>query len=194
MTAITRRKALATVPALVAVVAMPSEAAGGDEALLTRTAAFHEIYNVSTEAREQWHAEHDRVDALPDCPPNKPIPMGGYEAYSQFLTNHGVDALADRANDLTERSAKAALAVFATPAQTVHGAIEKLKIAYLAIGDGGGTRTGDIDLVAWHRGFDGLNWGHRRTGRFSGATRTWMLLGCAGCRRTRPCRSRVMTI
>ena len=149
MTAITRRKALATVPALAAVVALPGEAAADDELLLTRIAAFREIYDVSTEASEQWHAEHERVDALPDCPPNKPIPMGGFEAYSQFLTNHGVGALADCANDLSERCGKAALAVFATPAQTMRGAIEKLKIAYLATGDGGGTGTGDIDLEAY---------------------------------------------
>ena len=149
MTAITRRKALAAVPALAAVAVLPGEAAADDELLLTHIAAFHEIYDVSTEASERWHAEHERVDALPDCPPNKPIPMGGYEAYSQFLTDHDVDALAGRANDLTERSGKAALAVFAIPAQTMHGAIEKLKIAYLAIGDGDGTRTGDRDLEAY---------------------------------------------
>ena len=134
---------------MAATVAMPSEAIGGDELLLTRIAAFHEIYDVSTEAIEQWQAEHARVIALPDCPLNGPRPMGRLDPFPKFLSDHGVDVLAHRANDLGKRCGKAALAVFAIPAQTMHGAIEKLKIAYLAIGDGDGTRTGDRDLEAY---------------------------------------------
>ena len=45
-----------------------------------------------------------------------------------------------------------------------------------------------------HRGFDGLISSHCRMGRFSGATRSSMLLGTPGWRRIRPLRSRVTII
>ena len=92
---ISRRAVLAGVPAMAATVPMPSEAIGGDELPLTRIAAFHEIY--STEAIEQWQAEHARVIALPDCPLNGPRPMGRLDPFPKFLSDHGVDVLAHRA-------------------------------------------------------------------------------------------------
>ena len=49
-------------------------------------------------------------------------------------------------------------------------------------------------LVLRHRGFDGLVASHCRMGRFSGATRSSMLLGTPGWRRMRPLRSRVTII
>ncbi len=39
--------------------------------------------------------------------------------------------------------------VFAIQARTYEGAVEKVKIAYLATGDGEGTGTGDGDLEAY---------------------------------------------
>ncbi len=44
---------------------------------------------------------------------------------------------------------RAANRVFAIPARTYWGAIAKVKIAYIAIGDGDGTHTGDADLDAY---------------------------------------------
>ena len=147
----TRRSVLAGAPAFAAVVAMPVQVAAGDELLLTRIAAFHEIYDPSNNAHERWISEKERVEALPNCPPycTPAEDRGAYNKYSKFFADRGVHALCERSNDLNMQCGKAALAVFATPAQTMLGAIEKLKIAYLAIGDGDGTCTGDRDLEAF---------------------------------------------
>jgi NitT/TauT family transport system permease protein len=53
---------------------------------------------------------------------------------------------------------------------------------------------GRWDLVARHRGFDRLIFGHFRMGKSSGATSSSMLRGTPGWRRIIPARSRVRTI
>ena len=69
------------------------------------------------------------------------------------MDKHGESALYDRRNDLSDQCGRLANAIFDTPARTVGATLEKLRIAYIATGDGPDTCTGDGDLEA-HQDLD----------------------------------------
>ena len=163
---ITRRDALLGATAAAAVTGLTVaplaiQAAGvkaalaGDTVLLARIAQFNEIYEV---ARSSWRecSEHRaKVEAMPDCPSGRG-PCGDLaemrarnKAHWDFLEARGVWDGYDEPNRLNDQAGALAKAIFETPAQTAKGAIEKLKIAYTAVGDGEGTSTGDNDLEAF---------------------------------------------
>ena len=100
-----------------------------DAALLALVEEFNEVQGQVEAAHDEWMAGRNRIDALPDCP------TPGSEQYSAFLDERGDRALYDRTNDLWKRRGALANRISATPAQTVSGAVEKLKIVRLALGD-----------------------------------------------------------
>ena len=123
-----------------------------DAELLARVAEFYpalEKHNITNEA---WHSRYGEAEAMPDCPPHAGPPVfdrAGHDRWHAFMKAKGVWKLADKANAANRALGKAANRVFATPARTYPGAAEKVKIAYLATGDGEGTCTGDGDLSAY---------------------------------------------
>lgn len=93
-----------------------------------------------------WHDARIRADAHPDCPTYfTPVDSPeGFRQFWAFMEEQGVWKLADRANELNKQRGAAAKAIFAVPANTVRGALGKLEIVRLAIGDIG--EGGDMDL------------------------------------------------
>ena len=120
-----------------------------DAELLATVADFHKDYKKARAAHEKWIAEKARVESLPDCPPDV-LPADdpeGYDRRKRFLAEHDIDDLCDLANAFSLAQGHAAGVVFGLPAQTVQGALEKLKIVHMAIGDGSGmAESGDHDL------------------------------------------------
>ncbi len=88
---------------------------------------------------------------MPECPPFA-VPADDkavHDRWHAFMKEQDVWKLYDKANAAGRALGKAAKRVFAIPARTYRGAVEKVKIAYLATGDGEGTGTGDADLEAY---------------------------------------------
>ncbi|MCH7932005.1 MAG: hypothetical protein IH906_07350 [Proteobacteria bacterium] len=105
-----------------------------DAALMGLIADFHKADAEATAAREKYSAEKHRVEALPECPDfSEPAATGkGRPPYFVFLKEQGVDELCDRWNELLKGVGRISNAAFATEAHTLRGAVEKLKIVYLA--------------------------------------------------------------
>ncbi len=117
----------------------------GPDPLLARIAEFHELHVVATSAREKWIKERHRVEELPDTPP---------------LAAQGITELAEKCRVAWDRRGAAANAVFDTPAHSLYGAVEKLKILRMALGDFPGDDSADGDLEAYQttRPDKGLSW------------------------------------
>ncbi len=156
---LTRREAFATGAAAAAVGAtatlgLPSvaEAATQDAELFACVAEFYrafEKHNIASEAQRTCRAE---AEAMPDCPPLIVQTADGRvvnERWHAFMEAQGESRLYDKMDAAGRKLGKAANRVFAIPARTYQGAIEKVKIAYIATGDGDGTYTGDADLDAY---------------------------------------------
>ncbi len=123
----------------------------GDAKLLARVAKFYRAFEKHKIASEASSARRDEAEAMPDCPPDT-IPAfdkAGHDRWKAFMKAKGVWKLADKANAAGRAMGKAANRVFSIPSRTYWGAVEKVKIAYIAIGDGDGTYTGDADLDAY---------------------------------------------
>ena len=160
----TRREAIAiagaaTVAAATATVTRTATAktSPDDSELLSRITEFHRLYAISRAAGETWISEQHRVEALPDCPPNA-TPAWDREAYERrqaLMRQHGVIALSDHSTVCWRRVGKIVGEIFATPARTLKGANEKLKIAIL--GSGGEADGGDDDLEAYQP-YPGPRW------------------------------------
>ncbi len=153
---ISRRTALATGAAAIttAAVTVPlalkatatKAALGGDAVLLARVAQFHDVYGEWQDVWAKQKAHRAAVEAMPDCPPISPWYKG--EPHFAFLEAHDAHRYYDQASRLADQTGALAKAIFETPAQTAEGALEKLKIAYMAVGDGEEPATGDSDLNA----------------------------------------------
>ena len=130
-----------------AILAGMAAAPDADAELLARVETFRRCHDEAVKTSEQWTSEKERVEALSDCPPyvTPAEDQKGFNRREAFMKRHGVRRLADRANQVHEQQGVAANAVFDLPAQTLQGAVEKLKIAYLAVGDGDGSGA-DEDL------------------------------------------------
>lgn len=113
-----------------------------DADLLHHVAEFYRLDEETEDASTAWHEARARADALPGCPPTA-LPRDDREGYARwraFMEKHGVLKRADRAHELNKQRGAAANAIFAMPASTIQGAMEKIKIVRLAIGD-----IGDLD-------------------------------------------------
>ena len=152
MTAITRRGVLAGATAAVAVatVSAPTPALADDAILLARIQRFHDVYGELQDVWARQKAHRAQIGAMPDCPGPQTWPSGEYALpRAAFLETHDAFRYWDECNRLNEQTGALAKAIFETPAQTARGVLEKLKIAYLAVGDGEETDTGDNDLEAF---------------------------------------------
>ena len=129
--------------AAVGSVATVADAAPQDDAALFELAAsFHRTYQTGAEAKEGFCRARRDVEALPGCPS-----LADYEAWQALMIKHGEHALYHEWCGLIEQCGKLARAIFETPATTLGGTIEKLRIAHLAVGDGFSVSTGDHDLA-----------------------------------------------
>ncbi len=151
MKTLTRREAVKTGAATAAVGATvilglsTVEAAGNQDAeLLARVAEFYPTLKKHNIAAEASHTRRAAAEAMPDCPP-----YATDDGWDAFMEAQGVWGLYDKRDAASRAMGKAANRVFAVPARTYPGAVEKVKIAYLATGDGDGTYTGDADLDAY---------------------------------------------
>ncbi len=142
---LTRREAVKTGAAIAAVGAtatlgLPSVAEAGnqDAEFLARVAEFYrafEKHNIASEASKARRAE---AEAMPDCPPfaTPASDKAASDRWDAFMKAKGVWKLSDKSNAAGRAMGKAAKRVFAIPAHTYRGVAEKVKIAYLATGDG----------------------------------------------------------
>ncbi len=122
-----------------------------DADLLARVAEFYSALEKHNIASEAWHTRHAEAEAMPDCPPHAApaFDKAGSDRWNAFMKAKGVFKLSNKSNAAGRAMGKAANRVFATPAHTYRGAVEKVKIAYLATGDEEGSGTGDADLAAY---------------------------------------------
>ncbi len=148
---LTRREAVKTGAAIAAVGAtatlgLPSVAEAGnqDAELLARVAEFYRALEKHNIAAEASSTRRDEAEAMPDCPP-----FSAPDRRTAFMEAQGASKLWNKMDAAGRRMGKAANRVFAMPARTYRGAVEKVKIAYIATGDGDGTYTGDADLDAY---------------------------------------------
>jgi len=156
---LTRREAFATGAAAAAVGATATlglhsvaEAATQDAELLARVAEFYPALEKHNAASKAFRTRRDEADAMPDCPPLIVQTADGRvvnERWHAFMEAQGESRLWDKMDAAGRAMGKAANRVFAIPARTYRGAIEKVKIAYIATGDGDGTYTSDADLDAY---------------------------------------------
>ena len=132
----------------VAVPALPVMAGGNPDAvLLARVATFWRAYEQSTTAHEEASARREVIEAMPDYPHfGDGFDM---EKWQVFMDRHGWNELWDRAQEAGKQEGQAANAVFATPARSLRGAVEKVKIVRIVTGIGAETGDGDADLGAY---------------------------------------------
>jgi hypothetical protein len=124
--------------------------AAPDADLHVRLAHFHDAYRKAEAAGAARVALSEQLEALPFCP--KPVdphsePFERWKQYNdrwiRYMEQGGVDDLWDESERLHESMGEAINAVFDTPADTLPGAIKKLKIAYMVTGDSEGAGNGD---------------------------------------------------
>ena len=119
----------------------------GDAELLARVGDFNHALKDRCRKHKFWIEHRDQVEARPDCPPDvRPLAdPAGYIRHQDFLDEHRVDTFYAQFDVAELRCEKAVAAVFALPANTVRGALEKLKIAYETVIEDGAHFT-DIDF------------------------------------------------
>ncbi len=155
---LTRREAVKTGAAIAAVGATATlglhsvaEAATEDAELFARVAEFYRAFEKHNLAARAHHTRSNEIAAMPDHPPladpNSDRP--GFDRWMAFKDAQGSGRLWSKMDSAGRAMGKAANRVIAIPARTYRGAIEKVKIAYIATGDGDGTYTGDADLDAY---------------------------------------------
>ena len=133
----------------------PVVVAADDSELLARVADFWKAHKDDKRKGEISHACYKKMKTMQDFP-GYPTPDMGTPERERYDAEHsrcadasGYHPAFDLWNEAGKDMGAAANAVFAIPAQTVRGAVEKLKIAYLATGDGEGTATGDDGLETY---------------------------------------------
>ena len=120
-----------------------------DAELMRLIAEFEATYAAGNRMRETYHRERDRITALPDCPPDV-LPITDRESYEcreDFLDRHGTFVLSNEMSKLSKFAGVIAYQIFATPAHTLVGTVEKLKILRLAYGER--PHEGDDDLACY---------------------------------------------
>ena len=105
--------------------------AADDADLMRLVGTFHQSYQTTQEVRAAWSQARQRADAMPDCPS-----LGGpIDVWRAFMDKHGAGSLYDEWCRCSDRSGALARDIFAIPAGTLAGAVEKFKIARLADDD-----------------------------------------------------------
>ncbi len=145
MTGLTRRAALASVGAAMAVAGVPGATSGEDAALLAQVAQFHDLYDAWRAVWAKQCEHRARIDAMPDCPGFDPPTFS--RDYLAFLEVHDANRYDDDSGRLGEQTGAIANAIFEIPAETVRGAFEKLKIAHIVVGNN--HQDGDENLDAY---------------------------------------------
>ncbi len=127
--------------------------AAPDADLHTRLAHFHDAYRKAEAAGAACVALRKQLEALPFCPERvdpHSEPFERWKRYDErwgrYMEQGGYGRLIEQSGVLMDNAGEAANAVFDTPANTLPGAIEKLKIAYMVNGDGNGAPDGDAEL------------------------------------------------
>ncbi len=144
---ISRRDALMGAGAAAVVAGVPGAVQGDDAVLLAQIARFHEVYDRGNRVWAKQKAHRARIEAMLHCPAISP--WGGNNTHFAFLEAHDAYRYLDQSSRLGDQTGVLVKGIFETPAQTAKGALEKLKIAYTAIGDGGESDNGDVDLEAF---------------------------------------------
>ena len=139
---ISRRDALMGATAAAVVAGVPGAAQGEDAALLARVTRFHEVYDRGNRVWAKQTAHRARIEAMLHCPAISP--WGGNNAHFAFLEAHDAYRYSDEANRLNDLGGALANAIFETPSLTWRGALEKFKIARIALGNY--DEDGDSDL------------------------------------------------
>jgi hypothetical protein len=116
-----------------------------DAALMDLIGSFHRGYQTTQKARDELWRMRTQLEAMPDYP-GTDVP---HDIWKAFMDKHGETPLWDKVCLLDERSGALAKELFDTPANTLPGVIEKLKISYMVNGDGEGADNGDADLDAY---------------------------------------------
>ncbi len=80
MTGLTRRAALRSAGAIVAVAGVPTVVQAADTGLLAQIEQFNDLYRRSTRLWQKQRAHRAEIEAMPDCPGPKTWPMGGVRA------------------------------------------------------------------------------------------------------------------
>ena len=127
---ISRRGALMGAGAAAVVAGVPGAVQAEDVVLLAQVAEFHELFD---RTKRSW-AKHERhrksVEDMPDCPEIDGT-LEGNRAHRDFMDAHDAYKGYDRLWDLTGALAND---IFETRPVTWRGAVEKFKIAHLAVG------------------------------------------------------------
>ena len=137
---LTRRAALQGGTAAVAAIAVTGAVAARvavatpnpDADLFRLTWAFKEAYSGHLDASTAHHQWRDEVEALPDCPP----PSSSGDRFMEFLEKHEDGRPWESMNQANDAMVEAAKAVFEVPARTLPGALNKLRIVAIAVGNG----------------------------------------------------------
>ncbi len=145
---ISRRDALMGAGAAAVVAGVPGAVLGEDAVLLARLGQFHDVYGEWQHVWAKQQAHRASVEAMSGCP-QLGANLNHNKAHFAFLEAHDAYRYEDQSRRLGDQTGVLVKGIFETPAQTAKGALEKLKIAYTAIGDGGESDNGDIDLEAF---------------------------------------------
>ena len=120
-----------------------------DAELLRLIAEFETTYRAHDQMSKAYRRVKDHNAALPDCPPDV-LPItdrAAYERHSEFMNRNGALALWNESSKLIRFAGALANQIFSTPAYTLQGAVEKLKIVRLQRGDA--EDGADDDLAAF---------------------------------------------
>ena len=120
-----------------------------DGELMRLIAEFEATYQTRNQTKETYYREKARITALPDCPPEV-LPIDDRETYEcreDFIARHGALVLWNESTKLMRVAGAVAYQIFSTPAETLAGAVEKLKILRLALGEV--PNEGDDDLACY---------------------------------------------
>lgn len=130
MTGLTRRAALASAGAAVAVAGVPAAVQGEDAVLLARLGQFPDMHGRWSRMWEKAQSHRAAVEATPGCPG-----YSDYRAREAFLEARDYLKYWDEAEKLSKPLGALVSAIFETPAQTVEGVLGKVRILYIARGD-----------------------------------------------------------
>ncbi len=133
---LSRRAVLAgSTAALVAAVPVGAALSSSDDAaLLAQVAQFGDLYERWQRAWEKQHTHRAQIEAMQDCPPLNGTVQKGRD-HIAFLKEHDAFKHCDEVNRLGKQTGALANAIFATPAQTPRGVLEKTHILHAALGD-----------------------------------------------------------
>jgi len=136
---ISRRAVLAGVTISPAAASSPD-----DSELLAQCKALWPLLEKRQELHDKWWAERARVE-VPDFTKQR-------QRRRAFIEKHERGNLCQQTWAADEIAGRAAQAIFRTPAQTVHGALEKLRIADFAINEDEYSDAGQADLTIYQEG------------------------------------------